>query len=241
MNIRSWFLPVLLLLVFVGNGLSKDRKDVIKTSEGKIKIELLGHASLKLQYQGMTLYCDPVFAGQKRRNLPKADLICITHSHYDHFNINSISEISDAKTKLVYSQSCSQKLPGGIVIENYESTNIKGIDIKAFPAYNTGTKFNESSPYHPKGVGNGYIIKIDNIIIYIAGDTDLIPEMSELPEIDIAFLPIMAPYTMGKEMFIEAVRIIQPKKVYPYHTGVTNLDNLDELLKPESTIEVCIK
>lgn len=238
MKYREWFLLFLFILISVNNGFSKERRDVIKTPEGKLIVEPLGHASVRFQFQGITIYCDPVFSQQK--NGPKADIICLTHDHYDHFNLQSISSVSTPNTRFVCNKQLAGKLENSIVLENGEKTTISGISIEAVPAYNLNPRFNDKLPYHPKGEGNGYLIRFGQFTVYVAGDTDLIPEMSYLPKVDIAFLPVLAPYTMGYEKFIEAVKIIKPGRVYPYHTGITNLENLPKIITEEKKIEVVI-
>lgn len=238
MKYRVWFLLFSFLFISNYRVFSKERKDVIKTTEGKLIIEHLGHASVKFQYRGIVLYCDPVFNQQTTQ--PKADIVCLSHNHYDHFNLKSISEISTPNTRFICNEELAGKLNNSIILKNGEKTTLSGISIEAIPAYNLQSRPNQNLPYHPKGVGNGYLINFDELTVYIAGDTDLIPEMKDLPKIDIVFLPVMAPYTMGVEQFIEAAKKIRPSKVYPYHTGVTDLKRISEMFGPEKDIELVI-
>lgn len=238
MRYRGWVLLFLMILFSGSSGFSKEKKHVIKTPEGKLIIKTLGHASLLFQFQGITIYCDPVFSQQANR--PKADIVCLTHDHYDHFNLKSISSVSTQSTRFVCNEQLAGKLENSVVLKNGEKTTISGISIEAVPSYNLNPRFNGDMPYHPKGIGNGYLLRIGQLLIYVAGDTDLIPEMSFLPKIEIAFLPVMAPYTMGYEKFVEAVKIIQPDRVYPYHTGITDLEKLPKTIATEKDIEVVI-
>ena len=114
---------------------------------------------------------------------------------------------------------------------NGDKTNIKGIGIEAVPAYNIKHERSPGNPFHPKGNGNGYILDIGGKRIYVAGDTENIPEMKEFRDIDIAFLPMNLPYTMSPEMAADAALMIKPDILYPYHFGSTNTDELVELLK----------
>ena len=118
---------------------------------------------------------------------------------------------------------------------------VQGLKIEAVPAYNMVHKRANGEPFHPQGIGNGYIITFDDKRVYIAGDTENIPEMAELGKIDIAFLPMNLPYTMTPEMVADAAKMIKPQILYPYHYGNTNTSKLMELLKDDKDIEVRIR
>jgi len=118
---------------------------------------------------------------------------------------------------------------------------VKGIKIEAVPAYNIQHKRDNGEPFHPKGMGNGYILTFGELRVYIAGDTENIPEMKEIKDIDIAFLPMNLPYTMTPEMVAEVARIIKPKLLYPYHFGNTDTNKLIDLLKNDKYIDVRIR
>ena len=126
-------------------------------------------------------------------------------------------------------------------MENNESRTIKGLEIKAVPAYNIKHMREPGSPFHPKGTGNGYIITFGDKKVYAAGDTENIPEMQQLSEIEIAFLPMNLPFTMTPEMAADAALSFKPAILYPYHFGDTDTDKLIELLKDNSEIEVRIR
>ena len=115
------------------------------------------------------------------------------------------------------------------------------LKIEAVPAYNIVHKRSSGSPYHPKGKGNGYVVTFGNKRVYIAGDTENTPEMKKLKSIDVAFLPMNAPYTMSPEMVADAARAFRPGILYPYHYGSTNTEELSDLLKDEKGIEVRIR
>jgi L-ascorbate metabolism protein UlaG (beta-lactamase superfamily) len=132
-------------------------------------------------------------------------------------------------------------VPGGSVMHNGDSKIFEGIAVAAVPAYNLVHKRENGQPYHPKGEGNGYVLTFGAKRIYIAGDTENIPEMSRLKGIDIAFLPMNLPYTMTPEMAATAARSFHPKVLYPYHYGETDPSRLVSLLKGSPGIEVRIR
>ncbi len=127
-------------------------------------------------------------------------------------------------------------------MKNNDSKTIQGIEVEAVPAYNVVHKRDNGEPFHSKGNGNGYVLTLGDKRIYIAGDTENIPEMKDLKNIDIAFLPMNLPYTMTLEM-AAAAKMFDPKILYPYHFGETDTGKLVELLKdmPGTDIEVRIR
>ncbi len=126
-------------------------------------------------------------------------------------------------------------------MKNGDRRTFQGIEVEAVPAYNLVHKRPDGSPFHPKGQGNGYVVTIGGKRIYIAGDTEPIPEMAALKDIDIAFLPMNLPYTMSPEMAAAAARTIRPKVLYPYHFGNTDTGRLVKLLTEEPGIEVRVR
>ena len=129
----------------------------------------------------------------------------------------------------------------GIVLKNGDVKTIQGFKIEAVPAYNLVHLRSPGVPYHPKGLGNGYIVACGEKRIYIAGDTENTPEMKSLRNIDIAFLPMNLPYTMTPEMVADAAKAFRPKILYPYHYGNTDTSKLTYLLRDEKDIEVRIR
>ncbi len=208
-------------------------EDVIQTETGDLKITFLGHASLAFAYQGKVLYVDPVGNPSGTpvdySKMPKADLILVTHEHFDHFDLKAISTLRKEQTKIILTKACAGKVSGDTVMKNGDALTVQGIKIEAVPAYNITQKF------HPKGVGNGYILNFDKTRVYVAGDTENIPEMKQLKNIDIAFLPMNLPYTMTPEMVADAAKAFGPKILYPYHYGQTDPNKLVDLLKDSKT------
>jgi len=130
---------------------------------------------------------------------------------------------------------------GGLVMKNGDTKTVGGLKIEAVPAYNIVHKRETGQPFHPKGVGNGYIITFGDKRVYVAGDTENIPEMKNIKNIDVAFLPMNLPYTMTPEMAADAARMIKPRVLYPYHYGETDTSKLVALLKDTKEIEVRIR
>lgn len=215
--------------------------DVIPTSKGELKITCIGHGTLMFQFGGAVIHVDPVGRYADYSQMPKADLILVTHEHGDHLDADAIKQVTKADTVLIVSQACADKLGRGIVMKNGDVGTYKDIRIEAVPAYNIVHMRAPNKPYHPKGVGNGYVMTFANKRVYVGGDTENIPEMSELEKIDIAFLPMNLPYTMTPEMVADAVRKIHARIVYPYHFGNTDTSKLTQLLKDTPGVEVRIR
>jgi L-ascorbate metabolism protein UlaG (beta-lactamase superfamily) len=175
-------------------------------------IKWLGHASILISTSGKNIYIDP---WKLTKEQPKADLICITHSHYDHFSPDDITKILKKDTFLIGPEGTVNKILTGEKreIKPYEEVNLAWIKVKGVPAYNINKNF------HPKTSNFiGFLIEIEGNKIYIAGDTDFIPEMKEISA-DIAILPVGGTYTMTAEEAAKAVNTIKPKIAIPYHFG----------------------
>jgi len=228
-----------------GNPVTTDtyEVDVFKTKSGKtVTFHALTHASIRIQYDGMEIEIDPVTKlGNKVINfasMPKADYLLVTHEHFDHFNQEAIKLLAGDKTRFITNQRCADMFGSGEVMKNGDKLQIaKNFTIDAVPAYNYTE---EHTQFHPKGRDNGYILTIDGLRIYIAGDTEDIPEMSAVKDIDIAFLPCNQPYTMTPDQLVKAAKIIKPKVVFPYHYGQTDLSGIPEQLKGDG-IDVRIR
>jgi len=215
--------------------------DSITTTSGDLKISFIGHGTLIFTFNEKILHLDPYGSLADYSTLPKADIILITHEHGDHFDLKAIEIMRTDKTSLVLTENCAKDISGGIVMKNGDVQTVQGIKIEAVPAYNIVHKRDNGGPFHPQGNGNGYIITFGDKRVYVAGDTENIPEMAELGKIDIAFLPMNLPYTMTPEMAADAARMIKPQILYPYHYSNTNTSKLMELLKDNQDIEVRIR
>ena len=170
--------------------------------------------------------------------MPKADYIFVTHEHGDHFDKEAIKLLANKSTQLVMNKRCEEMYDGKCaVLQNGQKATLGAIKVEAVPAYNTTEGHTQ---FHPKGRDNGYILTIDGLRIYIAGDTEDIPEMQDIKDIDIAFLPCNQPYTMTPAQLVKAARTIKPKVLFPYHYGQTDVSGLPEQLKGDG-IDVRIR
>lgn len=215
--------------------------DVIPTSAGDLKITFLGHGSLMLAFDEKSIYVDPYNRVADYSKLPKADVILITHEHHDHLDLEALASVRTERSAVILTETCARQVKGGIVMQNGDVHAVNGLHVEAVPAYNLVHKRENGQPFHPKGVGNGYIMTFGDKRVYVAGDTENIPEMKELQGIDCAFLPMNLPYTMTPEMVADAAKAFQPHILYPYHYGDTDTSKLEELLREENTIEVRIR
>jgi L-ascorbate metabolism protein UlaG (beta-lactamase superfamily) len=192
-------------------------------------------------FGGKIVHIDPVSQEADYNKLPKADLVLLTHHHGDHLDVKALEILRTKKTVLVMTEICAQQVKGGMVMKNGDVKTVGGLKIEAVPAYNIVHMRSEGKPFHPKGEGNGYVITFGEKRVYVAGDTENIPEMKKLEKIDIAFLPMNLPYTMTPEMVADAAKAFKPKLLYPYHYGETDTSKILELLKDTREIEVRIR
>ena len=216
--------------------------DVFKTKSGKtVKFHALVHASIRMEYDGMEIEIDPVTKlGNKTIDysaMPKADFILITHEHGDHFDKEAIRQLTGKGTQLITNKRCADMLGYGNVMLNDQCSMFHDIKVEAVPAYN----YSEGrTQFHPKSRDNGYILTIDGLRIYIAGDTEDIPEMQDIKDIDIAFMPCNQPYTMTTEQLVKAAKTVKPKVLFPYHYGQTDVKGIPSQLKDDG-IDVRIR
>jgi L-ascorbate metabolism protein UlaG (beta-lactamase superfamily) len=236
------FINVLSLVMALSAFAQKEfETDIIKTSAGDLKITFIGHGTLIFNFGGKMIHVDPYSTLADYNILPKADLILVTHEHRDHLDLKALNMVRTEKTVVVLTETCAKQLQGGTVMMNGDVKTIEGFKIEAVPAYNIVHKRDTGQPFHPRGVGNGYIITFGDKRVYVAGDTENVPEMKDLKCIDIAFLPMNLPYTMTPEMVAEAAKAFKPKILYPYHFGETDTSKVVNLLKGTPEIEVRIR
>jgi L-ascorbate metabolism protein UlaG (beta-lactamase superfamily) len=214
--------------------------DVISTSAGDVAITFIGHGSLMMKFNGRIIHVDPFSAVADYSQLPKADIVLITHDHPDHLDLNALKNIRTEKTTIVLTELCAAKVKDGIILRNGETREVGGLTVNAVPAYNIVNKRPDGLPFHPRGVVNGYVITFGDTRIYVAGDTENTPEMKGLQNISVAFLPMDLPYTMTPEMVADAARAFRPRILYPYHFGDTDTSKVVDLLKGED-VEVRIR
>ena len=228
--------------------------DQIATDKGNLVIHPIHHATFVMQWDGKTIYVDPVGGAKLFADLPKPDFVLVTHLHGDHFDPKTLEAFvtPGGKTIVVAPRTVADKIPLTLIPErlkgksalrvlaNGEKTEVAGIAIEAVPAYNT-TPGKEK--FHPKGRDNGYLLTMGGKRVYIAGDTEDTPEMRALKDIDVAFLPMNLPPTMSVAKAADAIREFKPKIVYPYHYrsgGGTkaDLEELKRLVGTDSGVEI---
>jgi len=214
-----------LAVCLIATGCNAAQKtDEFTTKNGKtVKITCIKHASLEISYDGVEIQIDPVSAAIKPETdysqFPKANLILVTHEHHDHFDREAITLLRTPATTVYSNQAVYNLFRNSLVLANGDSVAYRDdIMLKAVPAYN----YTEGrTQFHPKGRDNGYILTLDGLRIYIAGDTEDIPEMADIKNIDIAFLPCNQPYTMTVDQLVRAAKTIKPKVLFPYHFSET--------------------
>lgn len=206
--------------------------DIVEINGKELKLTFFAHASIAIEYEGRTIYVDPVVGNARYEELPKADMILVTHSHYDHFDMAAIEAVQRPDTHILLDKTsaegfqgdCYTMLPGSVA-EPYAD-----IRVEAVAAYNTSEN---QLQFHPKEREDcGYILTLgDAVRIYISGDTEPTDEQRAIRNIDIAFICVNQPYTMKPEQAVEAVKALQPKIYYPYHYGQVDEPTDVEALK----------
>ena len=230
-SLRS--IALLFTFLFALTASAQLKTDEFTTKSGKkITITCIKHASMEINYNGVEIQVDPVGMWLKPETdyatFPKANIILVTHEHKDHFDRAAIHEIRTPATSIYVNQAVYGHFRNGLVMQNGEQRRYASdITIEAVPAYNTTPGREE---FHPKGRDNGYILTLDGFRIYIAGDTEDIPEMASIKDIDVAFLPCNQPYTMTPEQVAKAARTIKPKVLFPYHYSQTPIKQVADLL-----------
>ncbi len=190
--------------------------DRLMTESGPLFIHPVNHATLVMTWNNRAIYVDPVGSAAAFKEFPPADLILVAHGHGDHYSASTIDAVRRTNTVLVAPPSVRGAMPESqrtltIWLGNGEGTNVLGLRIEAIPACNL------TSSFHPKGAGNGYVLTLGGRRLYISGDTEDIPEMRRLRDIDVAFLCMNLPYTMSVDKAASATREFKPSVVYPYH------------------------
>ena len=217
--------------------------DELTINGRSLKLTFFAHASVAIEYEGRMIYVDPVVGNADYERLPKADMILVTHSHYDHFDMKAIEALQQEDTRILLDKTsaegfggdCYTMLPGAVA-EPFED-----IRVEAVAAYNTSE---HQLQFHPKEREDcGYVITLGGAVrIYVSGDTEPTVEQAELKNIDIAFICVNQPYTMTPEQAVQAVKAVAPKIYYPYHYGQvdepTDVEALAEMLKGIAEVRI---
>jgi L-ascorbate metabolism protein UlaG (beta-lactamase superfamily) len=231
---KNFIIPITLICVLFLNGCKEKSKSesnldsepqygeqlpVTPEPQAKIKIIPVEHATTVLEWGNITIYIDPVGGAEVFKNQKQPDLILITDVHGDHLSLETLEELNTEKAKIIAPQAVADKIPAKYtpqidVLNNGDSKERFGITVEAIPMYNLRE---EAKAFHEKGRGNGYVLNIGGKRLYFSGDTEDIPEMRALQDIDMAFICMNLPYTMTVESAADAVLEFQPREVYPYH------------------------
>jgi len=205
-----------------------------ETVEG-IKFSPIKHGTMVIETSEATIYVDPAGDTGAFGKYPGPDIILITDIHGDHLDIEAVNSLKQDQTVIIAPKAVVDKLKFGQVLNNGETTAVNNIQIEAIPMYNLTE---ERLKYHEKGRGNGYVVTADKKRIYISGDTEDIPEMRNLKNIDYAFVCMNLPYTMTVEQAASAVLEMKPKVVFPYHYRGSDVEKFKQLVSENKDIEV---
>ncbi|WNG37178.1 MBL fold metallo-hydrolase [Archangium violaceum] len=217
--------------------------DAIPTSRGDLIIHPVNHASFVMSWAGQIIYVDPVGGAAPYEGLPAPDVVFLTDIHTDHLNADTLTALVQSETAIVAPQAVRDALPPALqgstqVLANGGTLTVAEIAVEAIPMYNLTP---ERLHFHPKGRGNGYVLTVGDKRIYIAGDTEDIPEMRQLRDIEVAFVPMNLPYTMTVAQAADAVREFKPKIVYPYHFRDSNMAEFTQLVGTDVGVEVRVR
>ncbi len=207
--------------------------DVVATSRGDLVIHPIDHATFVMGWNGKAIYVDPVGGAGPFAGLPAPDLILVTDIHGDHLNADTLSAIATPQTRIVAPAAVAEQLPAPLMgqttaLANGETSMFDDIGVEGVPMYNLTE---ERLRFHENGRGNGYLLTMGGTRVYIAGDTEDIPEMRALENIDVAFVPMNLPYTMTEEQAASGVNAFNPTVVYPYHYGDSDVEKFKALVE----------
>jgi L-ascorbate metabolism protein UlaG (beta-lactamase superfamily) len=206
-----------------------------------IHVKWLGHASFQIRAAGKIIYVDLKKYGKVVETSEKADIILVTHNHGDHCSPEKIEKLSKENTVIIAPKDCVKRLEGNVkAIKPGEEITVDNVQIAAVEAYNIKRFRSSGKPFHPKGYGVGYLIKAEGKTVYHAGDTDFIPEMRRLKNIDLALLPTGDKYTMDNVEAVEAALSIKPKAAMPMHTWETDRGEFKTKVEAKSKIKVIL-
>lgn len=238
---RSNIILIILVFAMAFKALGQDR---IKTEDGPLTIQPIMHGTVVFSWNGQQIFVDPYGGADAFDGLDDPDIILITHPHGDHLNMETLTNLNTSNATIVVPQSVADELPESfndklIILSNNEETDIANMSVRAVPMYNLPE---DEDPRHPKGWGNGYVLIMGGTNVYISGDTEDIPEMRNLQNIDVAFVCMNLPYTMDINQAASAVLDFEPEIVYPYHHRGQDIEAFKKLVVSENEeIEVRLK
>ena len=221
--------------------------DSIATTNGNLVIHPVHHAGVVLSWNGKRIVADPTnfppdnnSGAAAFRGAAAPDLILITHEHGDHFSVPTLTELAGPNTVIVAPQSVFGMMPPALqaktkVMKNGDKQTYAGVAIEAVPEYNVTA---DRLMFHPKGRDNGYVLSLGGKRVYLAGDTEETPELKNLPNIDVAFVPMNLPYTMTEDAAATWVKDFKPKIVYPYHYGMSDVNKFKTAVGSASDVRL---
>ena len=190
-----------------------------KTSAGDLKITPIAHGSLMFEFDGKIIYVDPWTRPVDLTKYPKADWIFVTDIHIDHYDAKAIELVRKPGTRIVGPAVVNEAAKEVLVIKNGETKTFDGLQVEAVPMYNIVRLDDKGLPRHEKGRGNGYVFNFGNRRLFVAGDTECVPEIKALKNIDIAFLPMNTGPTMSPQEAAQCALSFKPKILWAYHYG----------------------
>ncbi|MEX0720426.1 MAG: MBL fold metallo-hydrolase [Balneolaceae bacterium] len=229
---KSFILLSLMLVLFIPTKAQlNNTADEIETAKGTLTIHPILHGSVVFEWDDKTIYIDPYGGAEAFEGVADPDLILITHPHGDHLHIETLAALNTSNAVFIVPQSVADELPDEYseqlqIYSNGESTEQLGVSILTVPMYNLP----EEEARHPKGWGNGYILTMGDKNIYLSGDTEDIPEMRALTDIDVAFVCMNLPYTMDIYQAASAVVDFEPEIIYPYHHRGQDIEEFKTLV-----------
>ena len=235
---------ILCFILAISVNAQRPSPDTVQTDMGPLIIQPIQHGTLVLGWNNHTIYTDPFGGAGAFKGIDPPDLILITDIHGDHLNLETLNALKTENVPLVVPQAVAERLPGKysdqlVVISNGEETDQLGIHIQAIPMYNLPES---ADSRHTKGRGNGYVLTMGGKKIYLSGDTEDIPEMRSLEDIDVAFVCMNLPYTMDIHQAASAVLDFEPDVVYPYHYRGQDTEEFKRLVNNKNEeIEVRLK
>lgn len=216
--------------------------DAIPTEQGELIIHPINHATFAMAWNDQVIYVDPVGGAERFSGLPDATLILVTDIHGDHLNVDTLQALPGT-APIVAPAAVAEQLPEPLrarttILTNGETKTVAGIPITGVPMYNLTS---DRLQYHAKGRGNGYVLDLAGTRVYVSGDTEDIPEMRALRDIDVAFVCMNLPYTMTVEQAADAVREFKPAICYPYHYRGSDVERFKELVGDDPGVDVRLR
>lgn len=245
MNLKNFILSLLVISVFACKNTSKENtetteENTVTKTDPTIDVQPISHATMVLEWEEAVFYVDPVGGAEAFRDKKEAHLILVTDVHGDHLNLETLQAVANDSSIIIAPSAVTERFPDNllaktVVLANNETTNQLGFKITGVPMYNLRE---EALQFHEKGRGNGYVIEKDDYSVYISGDTEDIPEMRNLQNIDLAFVCMNLPYTMTVESAASAVADFKPATVMPYHyrgkDGFADVDTFEKLVNEQA-------